>query len=46
MLITKEVLVTLSGENIKWFENKGYEIPRRVDKQGRTNVKKRNKIIS
>ena len=45
MLITKEVLVTLSGENIKWFENKGYEIPRRVDKQGRINVKKGTKLL-
>jgi len=44
MLITKEVEVELSGTNIEYFENKGYEIPRRVDKQGRENVKRGTKI--
>lgn len=28
MLITKEVEVVLCNRNIKWFEDKGYEIPR------------------
>ena len=45
MLISKEVEVELSGTNIEYFENKGYFIPRRVDKQGRTNVKRGTKII-
>ena len=31
-LITKEVEVLLHGNNIKWFENKGYKIPRREKK--------------
>lgn len=38
MLITKEVEVVLCNRNIKWFEDKGYEIPRikktRYDKNG------------
>ena len=44
MLISKTVEVLLSGTNIEYFENKDYKIPRRVDKQGRTNVKRGTKI--
>jgi len=32
-LITKQVEVTLSGSNIKHFEDLGYEIPRKIDKR-------------
>jgi len=44
-LLTKEVEVGLSGENIKWFENLGYIIPREIDKCGRNCVKKGTTII-
>lgn len=44
-LITKEVEVGLIGRNIKWYEDKGYIIPRRIDKNGKTRVKKGTKII-
>ena len=45
MLITKEVEVGLKSQTIKWYEDKGYEIPRTIDKQGRNSVKKGTKII-
>ena len=34
-LLTKEVEVTLSPKNIKYYENLGYEIPKRLNKKGR-----------
>lgn len=43
-LITKEVEIKLCGTNIKWFEEKGYKIPRRADKRGRLTVPKNTKI--
>ena len=55
MLITKEVEVVLCNRNIKWFEDKGYEIPRikktRYDKNGhnkgsRASVPKGTTIIA
>jgi len=45
MLITKEVEVVLSGNNIKHYEEKGYKIPRRIDKQGRLSLPVGSKII-
>lgn len=33
MLLSTEVEVVLGGTNVKYFENLGYEIPRRKDKQ-------------
>jgi len=44
MLITKEVEVGLKSQTIKWYEDKGYEIPRRIDKYGKNRVKKGTKI--
>jgi predicted SprT family Zn-dependent metalloprotease len=44
-LITEEVWVTLGGRNIKWYEEKGYEIPKRIDNQGRIKIKKGTKIL-
>ena len=44
-LMTKEVWVELCGSNMKWFEDKGYEIPKAVNKQGRFTTPKGTKII-
>jgi hypothetical protein len=44
MLITKEVEIRLRGKNIKWFENKGYNIPKWIDRNGRMSVKEGTKI--
>jgi ribosomal protein S27E len=44
LLLTKEVEVELGGKNIKWYENKGYEIPKRKDKWGRTIISKNTTI--
>ena len=43
-LITKEVEVGLGGINIKYFENKGYDLPKVKDKYGRIAVPKGIKI--
>ena len=43
MLITKEVEVKL-GRNIKWYEKKGYYIPRYKDEKGRIVIKKGTSI--
>jgi len=44
-LITKEVLIGLGGSNIKWFEEKGYEIPRVKDNFYRLVVPRDTKIL-
>ena len=44
-LITKEVEVVLSSNNIKHFENKGYELFRKKDKRGRVRISKGTTII-
>ena len=38
MLLTKEVEITITGKYIKYFENLGYEIPRRKNSAGRMTV--------
>ena len=43
MLLTKEVEILLVPSNIKKYENKGYFIPRRINK-GKNSVKKGTKI--
>lgn len=43
-LITKEVEVTLSG-NVKYWENKGYEIPKYKNKSGKMSVKRGTTIM-
>lgn len=37
-LITKEVRVKLTGSNIKWFKDLGYDIPTRLDKYNHPKV--------
>lgn len=44
-LITEEVWVTLEPKTIKWYEEKGYEIPRWTDNRGRISVKRGTKIL-
>lgn len=44
MILDKEVMVTVSPRNIYYYENKGYEIPRKIDKRGRLNFTKGTKI--
>jgi len=44
MLLTKEVEIGLSGTNAKWFEIKGYDIPKYKDKNYVIRVKKGTKI--
>jgi len=39
-LLTKEVEIKLHSKNIKWFENKGYNIPRTINKYGNLTVSK------
>ncbi len=39
-LISEEVEVRLSSNNIKWYEDKGYEIPKRKDKWGKITTPK------
>jgi len=38
-LLMEVVEVSLCGRNIKWFENKGYEIPRSKNKYGKVQIK-------
>lgn len=44
-ILSTEVEVTLCSRNIKWYENLGYEIPRRIDKYGKLTVKQGTKIM-
>jgi len=44
MLLTKEVEVTLGSKSIKWYEDKGYEVPRIKGKQKPLIVEKGTKI--
>ena len=43
-IISTEVEVGLSGNNINYYENLGYEIPRRKDKQYKIRVQRGSKI--
>jgi hypothetical protein len=45
MLLIKEVEVELNGKNVKWFEDKGYEIPRRKTKWGDISIPSGTKIL-
>lgn len=45
MLLEQKVEVKLNGSNIGYFENLGYEIPRRIDKKGRLAVKNGTAIL-
>lgn len=44
-LITEEIEVLVSGNNIKWYEEKGYFILKEPDKQGRIRVPKNTKLL-
>lgn len=44
MLLTKEVELTITGKYIKYFEDLGYEIPRRKNSAGRMTVPPDTKI--
>ncbi len=44
-ILEKELWVSLSGNNIKHYESKGYFIPREIDKWGRNRVKRGEKIL-
>ena len=39
-LISKTANVVLQGRNIKWYENKGYEIPRWLDTNRKLSIKR------
>jgi len=45
MILTKEVKIGVGPLNVKYFESRGYEIPRRKDSKGRVCFKKGSKII-
>jgi hypothetical protein len=44
-LIIKKIEVNLNPNNVKYFENLGYEIPKRKTKEGRIQFKQGTKII-
>lgn len=44
MILEKEISVCLTNRNISHYENKGYEIPRYIDKQGRLKAVVNHKI--
>jgi len=44
MLLTKEVEVTLAGKNIIYYENLGYEIPRKINKSAQYGVPRGTRI--
>ena len=44
MLISKEVEVTLVGANAKYYEDKGYKIPKRKNKYGKLKIIENTKI--
>jgi len=44
LLLTKEVEITLNNRNIKYFENMGYQLPKRKDSVGRWTVPRGSKI--
>ncbi|WP_187118797.1 zinc-ribbon domain-containing protein [Bacillus marasmi] len=43
-ILEKEVEIVLAGRTMKYFENLGYSIPRRIDNRGRTRTPKGTKI--
>ena len=45
MLLTKEIEIKLSNKAIPHYENKGYIIPRHINKNGRSQVKRGTKIL-
>jgi len=45
MIVDKKVLVSVSGRNKNYYENKGYKLPYEKDKRGRIGIKKGSKIF-
>ena len=45
MLLTKEVEITLSNAIVEYYERKGYNIPRHINKNGRLQVKRGTTIV-
>lgn len=43
-LISTEIEVTLNSSNMKYYEDLGYKIPKRKDKQGKYKTKRGTKI--
>lgn len=44
-ILEKEILILLNPNNINYFENLNYEIPRRKDKKGRISVPRGTKLL-
>jgi hypothetical protein len=45
MILDDEVEVILFSHNIKYYENKGYKIPRKINKFGKLTVPRKEKIL-
>jgi len=45
LVLPQTVEIELNGNTIKYYEEKGYEIPRRIDIQGRNSLPRGTKII-
>lgn len=45
LILPQEAEIELGGRNIKHFEEKGYKIPKRLDRYGRLTIPKGTKII-
>ena len=45
MLISKLVEITLVGNNVKYYENLGYSIPKKIDKKGKVKYDLPNKLL-
>lgn len=45
MILDEYIEITLNGANLRYYENLGYEIPRKKDKWGKLRVPKGTKII-
>jgi hypothetical protein len=44
-ILEKEILVGISGRNVKHYEDKGYEISRGMDKRGKLRIHRGTKIL-
>jgi len=45
MILSKQVLVTVSGKSKRYYEDKGYKLPYTKDNRGRIGIKKGTKIL-
>lgn len=44
MLLNNDILITLNGNNVHYYEKLGYYIPRQLDNRGRLTIKRGTKI--